>query len=217
MEFDQVQKTLRAAHEGRQARSLEIPGFRRAAILIPVLRRPRGATVLLTRRADSLTQHRGQISFPGGGVEPQEALHEAALREAFEEVALPPDSVELIGRLDDFPSVSSYTVTPFVGLIETPPETFTVQEREVSLAFEAELAHALDASRRRVERWGLERLPESAPRQKILEAHRTLGHLGPDEETYPAYFFDISPSGGPVWGLTARILEEFLEPLREAE
>ena len=216
MNFDQLEPLLRAAFAGREPRTLEVPGFRRASVLIPVLRRESDATLLFMRRSRGGDMHSGQIAFPGGRVEVGESLEQAALREAFEEVALPPDSVELVGRLDDFPSVSSYMVSPFIGIVETPPAEFVLEEREVAAVFEASVARALDDALRRTEEWDESRLPPESPREKLLQAHLELGHLKPGARSYPAYFFDITPDGDPVWGLTARILEDFLRPLRAA-
>ena len=76
--------------------------LRPAAVLIPVIAGPEGATVLRTRRSDSLASHTGQIAFPGGRLDPGETAVEAALREAFEEVALDPALVEVLGVGDAY-------------------------------------------------------------------------------------------------------------------
>ncbi len=112
-----------------------------AAVLVPLVMRPCELTVLLTQRTAHLAAHAGQISFPGGSVEPEDAdAIDAALREAEEEVGLPRDHVEVIGRLDTYITSTSFEVTPVVGLVRAPypvrPDPFEVAEVfEVPLAF----------------------------------------------------------------------------------
>ena len=112
-----------------------------AAVLVPLVDRPSGLTVLLTQRTAHLNDHAGQISFPGGRVEPDDPSHQAAaLRETEEEVGLPPSHVEVIGTLDYYIVRSGYRVTPVVGFVNTPfevkPDPFEVAEVfEVPLSF----------------------------------------------------------------------------------
>lgn len=112
-----------------------------AAVLVPLVDRPSGLTVLLTQRTAHLNDHAGQISFPGGRVEPDDPSHQAAaLREAEEEVGLPPSHVEVIGTLDYYIVRSGYRVTPVVGFVNLPfevkPDPFEVAEVfEVPLSF----------------------------------------------------------------------------------
>lgn len=95
--------------------------LRPAAVLVPVIERDDAATVVLTRRAENLRQHGGQISFPGGSRDPTDAdAIAAALREAEEEIGLDRSRVELIGFLDDYPTVTGFRVTPVVGAIRGP-------------------------------------------------------------------------------------------------
>jgi|YNPBryulayer2012_1023412.scaffolds.fasta_scaffold00088_28 8-oxo-dGTP pyrophosphatase MutT (NUDIX family) len=86
-----------------------------AAVLVLLAPQPQGVGVLLTRRTPHLYHHPGQISFPGGRVEAGEESAAAALREAAEEVGLPPDRVQLLGRLPDYVTITGYRVTPWVG------------------------------------------------------------------------------------------------------
>lgn len=118
-----------------------------AAVLLPLLRRADGFSVLLTRRADTLRHHQGQVSFPGGRRDPEDrSFADCALREAEEEVALPRAQVEVIGYLDDYPTMSRYRVTPVVGLVE-PPHTFHADPGEVADVFEVPLSVVLDRDR----------------------------------------------------------------------
>lgn len=119
-------------------------GLRPAAVLAPVVRRGADYSVVLTRRAEHLSSHKGQISFPGGRRDDTDISAAAnALREAQEEVGLDPAQVEVLGYLDDYPVVSRYLVTPVVGFIDgefTP----RADPAEVAEVFELPLDLALD-------------------------------------------------------------------------
>lgn len=115
-----------------------------AAVLVPLVDRPDGLTVLLTQRTAHLNDHAGQVSFPGGRVEPNDPDHHAtALREAEEEVGLPPDRVEIIGTLDPYIVRSGYRVTPVVGFVN-PPFDLRPDPFEVAEIFEVPLSFVLD-------------------------------------------------------------------------
>ena len=92
-----------------------------AAVLVPVIAEPGGATVLMTRRADSLASHTGQIAFPGGRLDPGETAVQAALREAHEEVALDPTAVEVLGVGDAYETGTGFLVTPVIGWLAAAP------------------------------------------------------------------------------------------------
>ncbi len=156
--------------------------LREAAVLVPILRRTEGYSVLLTRRADTLRNHRGQVSFPGGRRDPEDlTLAACALREAQEEVGLEPASAEIIGYLDDYPTTTRYRVTPVVALVE-PPENFVFDAGEVAEIFEVPLAVLLDA--RRYESRVLTREGLNVP------------------------FFEVNHGGHRIWGATAGMLRD---------
>src|SRR6056297_2280829 len=99
-----------------------------AAVLAPVVDRQDGPHLLFTKRADHLGEHPGQMSFPGGGREPSdESLLATATREAEEEIGLRPDEVEVVGRLDDLPTVTHYRIRPFVSRV--PDRAYEPDER----------------------------------------------------------------------------------------
>lgn len=123
-------------------------GLRAAAVLVPVIARPEGATVLLTRRADSLTSHTGQIAFPGGRLDPGETAVEAALREAREEVALDSGRVEVLGVGDAYQSGSGFLITPVIGWLAEPPVTVP-SPGEVAEIFETPWDFLMDAANHR--------------------------------------------------------------------
>lgn len=115
-----------------------------AAVLVPLVQRDRGLQVLLTRRTDHLRDHAGQISFPGGRSEPADGGPAGtALREAFEEVGLPPGRVDVIGHLPAYTTVTAYVVTPVVALVQ-PPFDLALDAFEVAEAFEVPLDYLMN-------------------------------------------------------------------------
>jgi len=124
---------------------------RAAAVLIPIVLRATGPTILFTRRAAHLKTHSGQIAFPGGRIDDGDAgALGAALREAQEEIGLDPASVEPIGYLDLYQSTSGYQITPVVGLVR-PPVELTINPEEVEDTFEAPFAFLMDERNHRLE------------------------------------------------------------------
>lgn len=116
-----------------------------AAVLLPIVDRPEGLSVLLTRRSLALKHHAGEISFPGGRIEPGDGGPlEAALRETQEEVGLPREHVTPAGYLDPHLVLSGFWVTPVVGFVR-PGFTLELDRREVDATFEAPLLHVFDA------------------------------------------------------------------------
>jgi 8-oxo-dGTP pyrophosphatase MutT (NUDIX family) len=169
---------------GREA--LETP----AAVLVPLVNRDDGLTVLLTQRSDALPNHPGQISFPGGRVEPDDATIEAAaLREAHEEVGLPPERVSILGRLAQYHTVTGFAVTPVVGWIE-PPFSIQIDPLEVADVFEVPLAFLLD-------------------RANQQRHFRMLGDVRRD-------YFAIPYAERYIWGATAAMLVMLERTLRGA-
>lgn len=116
-----------------------------AAVLVPIINRPEGPTVLLTRRTAHLNSHAGQISFPGGRAEPEDASPEiTALRETEEEVGIERDIIEVVGRLDTYRTVTNYAVTPVVGIVQ-PRFACSPDAYEVAEVFETPLSFLLDS------------------------------------------------------------------------
>ena len=123
---------------------------RPAAVLVPLVERPDGHTVLLTRRSEHLHDHPGQVSFPGGRLDDTDrGPIDAALRETAEEIGLGREYVELAGLLDGYETVTGYGVTPVVGFIQ-PGFALTLDAFEVAEAFEVPLAFFLDEASRRI-------------------------------------------------------------------
>ncbi|MGH8517708.1 MAG: CoA pyrophosphatase [Panacagrimonas sp.] len=165
--------------------------LRPAAVLAPVLRRGDDYSLVLTRRAEHLSSHKGQISFPGGRRDDTDISAAAnALREAQEEVGLDPARVEVLGYLDDYPVISRYLVTPVVGLVEggfTP----LADPSEVAEVFELPLELVLD--------------PASYQRKTLTRE----GMLVP--------FYEINWRGYRVWGATAGMLWNLCERVNRAD
>jgi len=116
-----------------------------AAVLVPVIVRESGATMLLTQRTAHLRDHAGQVSFPGGRSEVSDASVEAtALREAEEEVGLPASQIEILGRLPEYRTGTGFVITPVVGLV-TPPLNLKLDDFEVAEVFEPPLEFLLDS------------------------------------------------------------------------
>jgi 8-oxo-dGTP pyrophosphatase MutT (NUDIX family) len=165
-------------------------GLRPAAALL--LLYPRGGVthLVLTVRASDLPQHAGQVSLPGGGVDPGESLQQAALREAWEEVGVEPASVSIIGALTPLHiPVSGFLLHPLVGVTPDAP-VFTPHVREVAQVAEVSLADLAAPERRALTHWQYE---------------------GRD---YEVPYFDVH--GLQVWGATAMVLGEFLAVVTEA-
>jgi 8-oxo-dGTP pyrophosphatase MutT (NUDIX family) len=147
----------RALLEPEQAAALEVHGHTDAAVLVPLYLDGGELHAVFTKRREDLRRHPGEISFPGGRVDAEDAdLRHTALREAEEEIGLPPDAVELLGALQPTPTIATgYAVYPFVGLIE-PGRQWELSAREVAAVLELPLRALLDGyARKRLVRRGL--------------------------------------------------------------
>lgn len=118
--------------------------LRPAGVLVPIMRRTDGLSILLTQRAAHLKLHAAQASFPGGRMEAHDSdVRATALRETHEEIGVEPNSVEVIGYLHSMPTITGFAVTPVVGLIDGEVE-FEIDRTEVDYTFEVPLDFLLD-------------------------------------------------------------------------
>ncbi len=162
---------------------------RAAAVLIPIVAGDR-PHVLFTVRTETLSSHKGQISFPGGSIDETDGSPQvAALRETQEEIGLDPASVEVLGELDTFPTfVSGYIVTPFVGWLSSVPELKPNPD---------EVAEVLEV-----------------PIDELIDAIRFEPGFAHEDLTYPTEAWVWN--GYVIWGVTARIVRLFLTRVSEA-
>ncbi len=160
---------------------------RRAAVLVGIVTHHPVPTVLLTTRLATLRQHSGQVAFPGGKIDPTDASPlAAALREADEEVGLPPGAVTPLGYLDPYLTGTGFMVVPAVGLL-APPLRLTVNPREVADAFEMPLPFLMDPANHR------------------REARQVAGRA--------RHFYAMTHRDRVVWGATAGMLRNLYERL----
>ena len=164
-------------------------GLRAAGVLVPLFERQAGLTVLLTQRSSELRIHAGQVSFPGGGMEAADNdIVETALREAHEEVGIHPELVQVAGFLDPSPTVTGYSVTPVIGLIE-PSVSIVIDPVEVEAAFEVPLEFLLDESNQ--------------------------GHSTREFDGVTLDIVEFNYAGRRIWGATATMLIQLRKRLIE--
>ena len=160
-------------------------GLKPAAVLIPIQERADGEYIVLTKRGDNMPTHKGQIAFPGGRVHPGDAdLVATALRESHEEIGVVPEHVRVLGRLDEFTAGYGIVVTPVVGVI--PPQyDFRLDPAETTAVASVSIRSLME------------------PGTYVKNAHLSPGG-------HPSYHFYVN-NGWDIWGVTARILVQFLE------
>ncbi len=162
---------------------------RRAAVLVPLVETPSGVRLLLTKRTDTVEHHKGQISFPGGAADETDAsLTDTALREALEEIGLPPGMVRILGMSDEVWTPSGFLITPIIGIISALPPLLPNPD-EVREIFTVPFEAFFDANNLRQE-----------PRM-VEGIERTV------------YFYDVADE--PVWGATAFIIYRLVSLVRE--
>jgi len=154
-------------------------GITPAAVLVPIVDRP-NPTVILTLRPETMRKHPGQISFPGGRIDPgDDGPIAAALREAEEEIGLPPQEVEIVGIADLYRTVTGFEVTPVVGIV--PPDLpLRAHPGEVAAMFEAPLHYLLDPAHQHV---------------------RSAMWRGQER-----HYYEIDYEGRRIWGATAAMI-----------
>ena len=174
-----------SSHDQRVSSPPTFPDARASAVLVALVDGPHGAEVLLTKRSLEMRNHAGEISFPGGRLDPGETTVQAALREADEEVGLAPDAVQVVGQLSELSTVVSRSfIVPIVATLAERP-VLVPHDREVARILWVPLAELAHSQTYREERWGT---PPLDRRMDFFEL---------DDET--------------IWGATARVLRELLD------
>lgn len=162
-------------------------GLREAAVLVPVVDRGDEATVLLTKRTERLRSHSGQVAFPGGRIDPEDATPEdAALREAREEIGLDRHLVEIVGRLPNYVAGSGFRIAPVLGVVR-PDFRLVVNPDEVESAFEVPLRFLMDPAN-----------------------HRRDSLIWREKERF---FYRMPYEDWMIWGITAGIIHALYERL----
>jgi 8-oxo-dGTP pyrophosphatase MutT (NUDIX family) len=187
-------ETIRRRLEVYQPRHIEPQGLPLAAVLVALYDRAGELNVVFTKRTDRVQHHRGEISFPGGAMDPEDMdLTATVFRECEEEIGLHAEHIQIIGQLDDVVTVSSFHVSVYVGEIQHShsPYSWQPHEHEVAEVLEVPLWHLLDVSN----------LVE-VPRQRegelvIMEGFRFGDHI--------------------IWGATGRMLRNFLDVVSAGE
>ena len=159
--------------------------LRPAGVLIPIIAHPNGPRVILTKRSSALKHHPGQIAFPGGKVDESDAgVVAAALREAHEEIGLPPNVVRVIGELPNHETVTGFQVTPVVAIVE---QAFDVRPEpgEVAEVFAVPLAHVAD------------------PANFVVQGRRWRGQR--------RYYYTVPYGPYYIWGASARMLRSLAD------
>lgn len=161
---------------------------KKAAVLVPIVNRGDRPTILLTRRADHLSTHAGQVSFPGGRADKGDRDAVAtALRETQEEIGIDAEAIDIVGRLDTYETVTGFRIVPVVGLV-TPPFELYLQKSEVAEAFEVPLDFILD------------------PNNHQRHSRMFLGTK--------RHFYAMPYEGFYIWGATAHMLVNLSQVLR---
>jgi 8-oxo-dGTP pyrophosphatase MutT (NUDIX family) len=174
------------ASDGRVTELAVLAPWRAAAVLLPIIDRPGGLSVLFTLRASDLRAHSGQVAFPGGKIDAGETPHDAALRETQEEIGLEAKFVEPLGWLDPFFTGTGFRIAPLVALV-APSFALTLNKLEVDEIFETPFAFLMDTTNHRIE-------------EREWEGQKRRYYAMPHDGRY-------------IWGATAGILRNLYEKL----
>ena len=183
---DRIEETLRSRRPSLVAETHLTP----SAVVIPIFRRDSGWCAIFTKRSQHVNTHKGEISFPGGVLEPGESALGAALRELEEELGIRKESLRLLGELDEILTITGFRIRPFVACVDWPV-ALSLSRGEIEEIFILSLNHFLDPARLKIKHWQRK------------------------DQDYPVYYFEFPEC--TVWGATAKIVKNFLERLTGAE
>jgi 8-oxo-dGTP pyrophosphatase MutT (NUDIX family) len=185
--FDQLIARIEAIGRQHPKHALPLESFTAAAVLIPVFLKNGEPHLLFTKRTSTVRHHKGQISFPGGAMDPDdESLTATALRETHEEIGVKPADVKLLAELDDMITPTLFRVTPFVGIIPYP-YGFEINADETEELIEVPWTHLSDPS------------------------HHRVGTKTFANRTYEIHYYDYQHH--TIWGVTGHIVHGLLEKL----
>lgn len=163
------------------------PQLRDAAVLVPLVERDGGPNIILTQRTETLRSHSGQVAFPGGRIDPEDATPEAAaLRETHEEIGIAPERVEVFGRMPDYLTGSGYRIAPIFGLVD-PDARVDANPEEVAAIFEVPLAFLMNPA-------------NHVRKSRVWEGQERFFWTMPHGDRY-------------IWGVTAGIIRTIYERL----
>jgi 8-oxo-dGTP pyrophosphatase MutT (NUDIX family) len=186
-----MEKKIKKILSCRDKDCIQDARFTRSAVLIPLFKKNGEYYILFTRRTEKVEHHKGQISFPGGRMDPEDPdLLFTALREAQEEMGILKEDVQILGELDDICTLTDFCISPFVGLIPYP-YPFRVNSEEIEEVIEVPLSNLLN---------------EKKFRGEILERNG---------QPFPVYYYQYE--NYTIWGATARILKQLLHLLPQDE
>lgn len=186
-DFAAFKEELKARLASRASRDLGHTGLRHSAVMMLLMDKGGAPHVVLTRRTDAVSAHKGQVSFPGGAVDAEDGdFLSAAYRETEEEIGVGRGRIEYIGQFDDYVSISGYHVTCFIGAVEYPC-AYSPNTTETESVFEAPLSIFVNQEFDRTE---------------------IVSYLGREYRVF--YYLH---EGYLIWGLTARILTDFGEKI----
>ena len=191
LNLDQLKEDLKTILAHREPKRIKGNGadYTQASVLLPLFIRDEQYWLLFTKRANTVEYHKGEVSFPGGVVdEVDDSLEGTAKRETFEEIGVREEDIEILGQLDDIPTMTSrFIIHPFVGVVPFP-YVFKINRREVEHLIEVPLRFFFDPSQ-----------PQPF----------SINNKGDVFET-PAFIYE----GAVIWGATQRILENFIKLIR---
>lgn len=184
-DFGNFNNSLKKRLEEREISRVDIPEFKRSAVMILIMNKGGKAHVFLTKRTDKVGTHKGHVSLPGGRFEREdENIMRTAIRETFEEVGIAPDDIDIIGQFDEFFSIGGFHVSTFVGSVDYPYQ-YKINEEEIEDCLEVPLSIFYDKEYDKIEHFQFR---------------------GEKMDVYYYYYNSFT-----IWGLTARILTDFAD------